>query len=76
MNKYTTTQVNKNFRIKVFGMVNGKKVNMLVGVSGLLRILGGSIAKLNKMLDRAFASLADKCSCKIYGGAMVTFYAK
>ena len=71
-----TATINRNFRIKVAGMVNGVKVNKLVGVSGLLAILGGSWDKLVKFVLRAFNSLADKCACKIYGGATVTFYAK
>lgn len=68
--------INRNFRIKISGMVNGIKRNVLVGVSGLLEILGGSIEKLQKFVARAFASMADKCACKIYGGATVTFYVK
>ena len=35
-----TATINRNFRIKVNGYVNGVKVNKLVGVSGLLAILG------------------------------------
>lgn len=73
---YTKAEINKNFRIKVFGIVNGKKVNKLVGVSGLLEILGGSLEKLAKFVTRAFNTMADKCACKIYGGACVTFYWK
>ena len=72
----TTATINRNFRIKVSGLVNGQRVNKLVGVSGLLAILGGSWDKLVKFVLRAFNSLADKCACKIYGGATVTFYAK
>lgn len=68
--------INRNFRIKVNGIINGVKRNVLVGVSGLLEILGGSIEKLQKFVNRAFASMADKCACKIYGGATVTFYVK
>ena len=71
-----TKTINKNFRIKVSGIVNGVRVNKLVGVRGLLAILGGSWQKLVKMVLRAFNCLADKCACKIYGGAKVTFYAK
>ena len=71
-----TATINRNFRIKVNGIVNGVKVNKLVGVRGLLAILGGSWQKLIKMVLRAFNCLADKCACKIYGGAKVTFYAK
>ena len=71
-----TATINSNFRIKVYGMVNGERVNKLVGVRGLLAILGGSLQKLVKFVLRAFNSLTDKCACKIYGGATVTFYAK
>ena len=71
-----TATINRNFRIKVNGIVNGVKVNKLVGVSGLLVILGGSWDKLVKFVLRAFNNLTDKCACKIYGGATVTFYAK
>ena len=72
----TTATINRNFRIKVSGMFNGEYINKLVGIKGLLEILGGSWEKLVKMVLRAFNSLADKCACKIYGGAKVTFYAK
>lgn len=71
-----TATINRNFRIKVNGIVNGVKVNKLVGVSGLLAILGGLWDKLVKFVLRAFNSPTDKCACKIYGGATVTFYAK
>ena len=37
---YTTPEINRFFKIKVFGFIDGVKVNTLVGVSGLLRILG------------------------------------
>ena len=72
----TTATINRNFRIKVSGLVNGARVNKLVGVKGLLEILGGSWSKLVKFVLRAFNSLQDKCVCKIYGGAKVTFYVK
>lgn len=68
--------VNRNFRIKVHGFVNGVKRNVLVGVTGLLEILGGSIEKMCKFVERAWNCPEDKCACKIYGGAMITFYVK
>lgn len=71
----TTAMINKNFRIKVAGLVNGERVNKLVGVRGLLAIVG-NWAKVVKFALRAFDCFADKCVCKIYGGAKVTFYAK
>ena len=70
------TTINRNFRIKVHGLVNGQKWNKLVGVSGLLALLHNDLDRLAKMVLRAFNSLSDKCACKIYGGATVTFYAK
>ena len=72
----TSATINRNFRIKVNGIVNGFYLNTLVGVSGLLEILCGDLNKLVKMVLRAFNNLTDKCACKIYGGATVTFYAK
>ena len=68
--------INANFRIKVCGLVNGVRVNKLVGVKGLLEILGGCWERLVKFVARAFNCLADKCECKVYGGARVTFYGK
>lgn len=67
--------INKNFRIKVFGIVNGVKVNKLVGVSGLEAILG-SWEKVVKFVTRAWNAMADVCRCKIYGGATISFYSK
>lgn len=72
----TTATINKNFRIKVFGLVDGVKVNKLVGVSGLLELLGGCWNRLVRFVLRAMNDLNDKTVCKIYGGATVTFYAK
>ena len=39
---YTTTEINRNFRIKVAGIDgNGNRINTLVGVSGLIKLIGG-----------------------------------
>nr|UVM82158.1 MAG: hypothetical protein [Bacteriophage sp.] len=56
--EYTTKEINRNFRIKVNGMVDGKKINKLVGVQGLIELIGVEMA--NKMLRRAFNSKDDK----------------
>lgn len=45
--RYTTKEINSNFKLKVFGMVDGKKVNTLVGVDGLIRVVG-DIALTNR----------------------------
>lgn len=71
---YTTEHINANYRIKVFGIVEGKKVNTLVGVSGMLKLIGAELA--NKFLSRAERSMDDYCVCKLRRGIKVTFYCK
>lgn len=70
---YTTKEINHNFKIKVAGMVNGKKVNTLVGVSGLIKIVG-DIKLVNRLLKRAFNCYGDKEVCKLRCGIKITFY--
>lgn len=71
---YTTEHINANYRIKVFGIVEGKKINTLVGVSGMLKLIGAELA--NKFLNRAERSMDDYCVCKLRRGIKVTFYCK
>lgn len=71
--KYTTKQINRDYKIKVSGLYNGEKVNTLVGVSGLVRMVG-DIELTNRLLDRAFACMEDKCVCKLRRGIKVSFY--
>ena len=72
---YSTTVINKNFRLKVNGIDNnGNKLNKLVGVSGLISLIGEEL--LNKFLDRAFACMDDVCVCKLRRGLKVSFYVK
>ena len=72
---YSTKRINKNYRIKFSGVdANGNKINMLVGVSGLLNLIGIELA--NKFLDRAFKSIEDSCVCKLRRGLKITFYIK
>lgn len=71
--KYETSTINANFKIKVFGMSdNGKKLNTLVGVSGLINLIGIDLA--NRLVARAFNGNDDKCVCKLRRGLKVTFY--
>ena len=72
----TTAVINRNFRIKVTGIVDGEKWNKLVGVAGLCYLLGCDWDRVARFALRAMNCLDDKCVCKIYGGAVVTFYAK
>lgn len=71
---YTTSEINRNFKIKVFGFINGVKINTLVGVSGLIRILNNDEAKVQKFVARAFVSGLDRTDCKVYRGVKVSFY--
>ena len=71
---YSVSEINRNFKIKVFGRINGKKVNTLVGVSGLINILDGATDLVNRLLDRAFKSKGDKCVCKLRRGIQISFY--
>ena len=71
--KYTTRQINGNYKIKVSGLYDGKKVNTLVGVSGLIKMVN-DIELTNRLLDRAFACMDDKVCCKLRRGIRITFY--
>lgn len=71
---YTSSVINKNFKIKVYGLDNnGKKINKLVGVSGLIALIG--IEFVNKFVKRAFNEGADATYCKLRRGLKVAFYA-
>lgn len=73
---YSKSEINRNYRIKVYGLdENGNKVNKLVGVSGLLKLVG-DIALVNRLLKRAFDCLLDACICKLRRGLKITFYGK
>lgn len=72
--EFTTREINMNFRIKVSGLVDGNKINKLVGVFGLIRLIG--IEMTNKMLRRAFKGQDDKTECKLRRGIKITFYVK
>lgn len=67
-------EINRNFRIKINGIVDGKKVSKLVGVKGLIELIGVEIA--NKMLRRAFNGTDDKTVCKLRRGIKISFYVK
>lgn len=72
---YSTSEINQNFRMKVYGRNDeGKKVDTLMGVSGLILLIG--VDMMNKQLDRAFRSKEDKCICKLRRGLQVTYYVK
>lgn len=66
--KYTSREVNRNFRIKVSGLGIHK------GFTGFVGLVGSELA--NNLLDRAFRSRADKVECKLRRGLKITFYYK
>lgn len=69
---YDVSTINMNYKIKVSGFVNDRKLHTLVGVSGLINIIG--LEMTNKLLDRAFRSKEDKQVCKLRRGLKVSFY--
>ena len=73
---YSTTFINQNYRIKVYGVdVEGKRINKLVGVSGLIELVG--IEFLNKFITRAIKNInADSTRCRHRRGLQVTLYNK
>lgn len=71
--KYTTKEINGNYKIKVSGMFEGVKVNTLVGVAGLIRMVN-DIELTNRLLDRAFDCMGDVCVCKLRRGLKISFY--
>lgn len=61
-----------DWRIKVYGYVDGERVNHLVGWRGLVECIGEDLAV--KFVDRAYASGQDICHCKLRRGIKVSFY--
>lgn len=73
--KYDTTEINRNFRIKVAGInADGHKINTLVGVWGLQNLIGEEL--FGKFIERAFVSTEDVTVCKLRRGLKVSFYVK
>lgn len=62
----------EDWKIKVYGIVDGEKVNRLVGWRGLVECIGQEYAE--KFVNRAYASGQDICHCKLRRGIKVSFY--
>ena len=72
---FTTKFINSNFRIKVFGRTeDGKKINTLMGVSGIIRLIGEEL--FYKFVQRALDCMLDVCVCKLRRGLQVSLYVK
>jgi hypothetical protein len=75
MMQYSTKFINQNFRIKVYGRdENGKRINTLLGVSGIIRMIG--VELFNKFIKRALDCMQDVCVCKLRRGLKVSLYVK
>ena len=73
--RFSSKFVNQNFRIKVFGRdENGKKINTLVGVSGIIRLIGEEL--FYKFVQRALDCMLEVCVCKLRRGLQVSLYVK
>lgn len=73
--KYSTKFINSNFRIKVFGRdENGRKINTLMGVSGIIRLIGEEL--FFRFVQRALDCMMDVCHCKLRRGIQVSLYVK
>lgn len=73
--QFSTKFINANFRIKVFGYdENGKKINTLMGVSGIIRLIGQEL--FYKFIQRALDCMKDVCVCKLRRGLQVSLYVK
>lgn len=72
---YTTSIINRDFRIKVNGLNNeGIKINTLVGVSGAIALIGEEL--FEKFIKRAYNQGQDACVCKLRRGLKMTLYSK
>ena len=72
---FSSKFINQNFRIKVFGRdENGKKINTLMGVSGIIRLIGEEL--FYKFIQRALDCMMDVCVCKLRRGLQVSLYVK
>lgn len=73
--QFSSKFINQNFRIKVFGRdENGKKINTLMGVSGIIRLIGEEL--FYKFIQRALDCMRDVCVCKLRRGLQVSIYVK
>ncbi len=70
--EFSIKEVNRTFMIKAYSnKYNGKKLNRLLGVSGLIKLIGVKLA--NKLLHKAFNCKEDKAVFRLRRGLIVTF---
>ena len=73
---YSTSYINQNYLIKVNGFApSGKKLNVLVGVSGAIALIGEELFyKFVYRAERDYNN--DKTVCKLRRGIKFSFYRK
>lgn len=73
---YPTSYINRNYLIKVNGLApSGKKINVLVGVSGAISLIGEDL--FYKFIGRAERDINnDVTVCKLRRGIKFSFYRK
>ena len=70
---YSVSYLNANYLFKVAGdNGDGKKLNKLVGVSGLVKLIG--VELVNKFVARAEREGSDATYCRLRRGLKVTLY--
>lgn len=70
---YSTSYINRNYLIKAYGFdKEGKRINKLLGVSGLIALIGVELA--NKFIARAERSRQDCTVCKLRRGLQISLY--
>lgn len=76
METYQTSYINRNYLIKVNGIApDGCKVNVLVGVSGAIALIGEEL--FYKFIGRAERDYKhDKTVCKLRRGIKFSLYRK
>lgn len=79
--KYSTKIINMNFKIKVNGVIDGKKVNSLYGVSGVLKVLEQTktfsqcqFELFDSIVEKALNCPKDKYQYKLRRGVKVVLY--
>lgn len=72
---FKSSYINRNYRIKVNGISpSGECLNVLVGVSGAIALIGEDL--FYKFVARAVRDASDKTVCKLRRGIKFTLYAK
>lgn len=73
---YPTSYINRNYLIKVNGLApSGKKINVLVGVSGAISLIGEDL--FYKFIGRAERDINnDVTVCKLRRGIKFSLYRK